>query len=188
MKSKYHSSHSLVITALFASLLCICAYITIPLPTGQHITLQNFMVLLTALLFPVGGSFFIVLVWLFLGIVGIPVFVGGNTGISYLWGPTGGYSVSFLIISVLLPLLRPKKYNRCIYSLLAVFAVLLTDVCGALQVMFLSGISLKTAVLLWFFPYLPADLIKAVIAAQVIPKFRQVLNASGSSFIHYKRL
>lgn len=175
MKQKHSSSHSLVITALFASLLCICAYITIPLPTGQHITLQNFMALLTAFLFPVGQAVSIILVWLLLGMAGVPVFVGGNAGISYIFSPLGGYMIAFLLIAVLCPLLRPKKYNRCIYSILAIMAALLIDICGALQVMLLNGISLKAAVLLWIFPYLPLDFVKAVIVAQIIPKFKKIL-------------
>lgn len=174
MHSKY-STHSLVVMALFASLLCVFAYITIPIPTGQHITLQNFILLLTAFLFPLSQSLLIVMVWLLLGIVGIPVFVGGNAGLSYLLSPVGGYTFAFLLIAGFLPLVRPKNYNRITYTILAVLAVLLIDMTGAAWVILSNNISIKNAILLWILPYLPLDLVKAVIVAWIVPKFRQII-------------
>lgn len=173
-----HSTHSLVIMALFATLLCISAYITIPIPTGQHITLQNFFVLLTTLLFPLNQTVLIVLTWLFLGIVGIPVFVGGTAGISYLASPLGGYTSAFMIIALIIPLFRPKTYHRISYTVLAIFASLLIEVCGAAWVILLNGISIKNAILLWILPYLPLDMLKAVIAAQLVPQFKRILTTN----------
>lgn len=51
------------------------AYISIPLPTGAHITFLNFIVLLIALVFPWQDSLVITLLWLVLGAIGIPVFI-----------------------------------------------------------------------------------------------------------------
>ena len=99
-------TRSLVTMALFTAVLCVSAYISIPLPTGSHITFLNFIVLLIAFLFPLRQSFFIVFTWLLLGAAGIPVFIGANAGISYLIGGWGGYSFGFLAAAVFVPLLR----------------------------------------------------------------------------------
>ena len=72
---------SLVILALFAALLCVSAYISIPLPNGSHITALNFVVTIIALVFPLQQSLLISLVWLLLGAVGVPVFIGGGAGV-----------------------------------------------------------------------------------------------------------
>ena len=90
-------TRTLVIMALFAAVLCVSAYISIPLPTGSHITFLNFIVLLIALIFPMQQASLITLVWLLLGAVGVPVFIGGNAGISYLLSGWGGYSFSFIV-------------------------------------------------------------------------------------------
>ena len=81
-KSKF-STYSIVMMALFAAILCVSAYISIPLPNGTHITLLNFVITLIALVFPLAESFFIGLIWMLLGLVGVPVFVGGQAGPGY---------------------------------------------------------------------------------------------------------
>ena len=90
-KSKF-STYSIVMMALFAAILCVSAYISIPLPNGTHITLLNFVITLIALVFPLAESFFIGLIWMLLGLVGVPVFVGGQAGPGYLFGTYGGFS------------------------------------------------------------------------------------------------
>lgn len=74
------TTQNLVLMALFAAVLCVSAYISIPLPNGSHITALNFVVTLIGLVFAVEQSFFISLVWLLLGAVGVPVFIGGQGG------------------------------------------------------------------------------------------------------------
>ena len=53
------TTQNLVLMALFAAVLCVSAYISIPLPNGSHITALNFVVTLIGLVFAVEQSFFI---------------------------------------------------------------------------------------------------------------------------------
>lgn len=172
---KHFTTRSLVIMALFAAVLSVSAYISIPLPTGSHITLLNFVVVLIALIFPLEQSFIITLVWLLLGAVGIPVFIGGNAGVSYLISGWGGYSFSFLIIAILLPLLCKKEYNRIYYTILSILAVVVIDIIGAAWLMIITNISIKQAFLTGFLTFIPLDLVKAIIAAQIVPQFRKIV-------------
>lgn len=162
--------------AMFAAVLCVSAYISLPLPNGSHITFLNFVTTLIALVFPVGQAFLIVLVWVLLGLIGVPVFIGGNAGIGYLFGPLGGYSASFLLIAVLVPLLCGKKYNRVRYTVISVFSVILVDLVGTIWMMILSHMSFQAAFIAGFLPFIVLDLIKAVVAAQIVPAFRRVVN------------
>ncbi len=52
---------------------------------------------------PTCGLFFIGLVWMLLGLVGVPVFVGGQAGPGYLFGTYGGFSFAFIFIAILIP-------------------------------------------------------------------------------------
>lgn len=176
MNSKI-ATRSLVVMALFAALLCVSAYLSIPMPAPiGHITLTNFVVLLIAFLFPMEQSVTILLIWLLLGSVGVPVFIGGNAGISYLVGSSwGGYSLSFLLIAALVPLLRGKTYQRIHYTVLAIFAVLLIDVIGAIWLMFFANLSIPQAVLFGILPYLPLDLVKAAVVPQLVPQLQRVV-------------
>ncbi|RKI40775.1 biotin transporter BioY [bacterium D16-51] len=161
--------------ALFTAVLCVSAYISIPLPTGSHITFLNFIVLLIAFLFPLKQSFLIVFTWLLLGAAGVPVFVGANAGISYLIGGWGGYSFGFLAAAVVIPLLRKKEFHRIPYTILSALAALLIDIIGAVWLMAVTGISARQAVIMGILPFLPLDLLKAVIVVQIVPQFRSIV-------------
>ncbi|WP_243108314.1 biotin transporter BioY [Butyrivibrio sp. X503] len=168
----------LVICALFAALLCISAYLSIPtmLPMAPKITMMNFVVFLIALLFPGYESFLIGIVWFLLGTVGLPVFIGGGAGVGYLVAPYGAYTWAFLIVFLVLPIIRGKKYNRIWYSVCGIIGVLIIDIVGMLWLMHSMSYDLKTGLLMGFVPFIPLDLLKAVVAAQVIPAFRKVLD------------
>lgn len=171
------TTQNLVIMAMFAAILCVSAYLSIPLPNGSHITMLNFVVTLIALVFPASQSFCIILVWLLLGSVGVPVFIGGNAGIGYIFGNFGGYALSFLVIAILVPLLAGKKYNRIRSTIVAIFSVILVDLLGMFQWMLLGHLSIKEAFVAGFLSFIVLDLVKAVIAAQIVPAFRLILRS-----------
>ena len=80
--------------ALFAVLLTVCAWISVPLPVP--FTLQTFAIF--AALGILGGrrGTWAVAVYLLLGAVGLPVFSGFKGGLGALLGTTGGYILGFL--------------------------------------------------------------------------------------------
>lgn len=171
------STQSLVTMAIFAAILSISAYISVPtpLPGSPHITLLNFVILLIGLLFPTAQSFLIILVWMLLGAVGIPVFIGGGAGFGYLLGPWGGYTLSYLGIAILMPLSRGKKYSRVRFTIVSIIAALLIDLVGMLWLMAMNHLNLQTGFLTGFLPFLPLDMVKAVVVAQIIPPFRRIM-------------
>ena len=171
------STARLVMCALFAALLCIAAYISVPLPLpgAPHITMINFVLFIIALLFAPADSFLIVMVWLILGTVGLPVFIGGKGGIGYLIQPWGAYTWAFPIVALVLPLIRGKKYNRIWYTVCGIIGVVIIDAVGMFYLMAMSHYDLATGFTIGFLPFLPLDLVKAVVAAQIIPAFKKVM-------------
>jgi biotin transport system substrate-specific component len=169
------STRSLVLMAMFAAVLCISAYISITLPNGSHITFLNFIITLIVLLFPSSQAFCIIGLWLLMGIIGLPVFAGGNAGIGYVLSPWGGYNIAFLIMAVLIPLTLGKKYSRIRYTIMSIFSVILVDIIGSLWLMAFSQVSISAAFAAGFLPFIVLDLVKAVVAAQVVPVFRKSL-------------
>ena len=171
------STKRLVMCALFAALLSVAAYISIPLPLpgAPHITMINFVLFIIALLFAPMDSFLIVMVWLILGIVGVPVFIGGKGGFGYLIQPWGAYTWAFPIVALVLPLIRGKKYNRIWYTVVALIGVVIIDAIGMFYLMAMSGYDLATGFTIGFLPFLPLDVLKAVVAAQIIPAFKKVM-------------
>lgn len=173
------STYSLVMMALFAAVLCVSAYISIsiPLPGSPHITLVNFVILLIALLFPLQQSVMIILVWMLLGLIGLPVFIGGAAGIGYLAGPWGGYTVSYIFVAFLLPLVRGKQYRRIRYTLTAIAGALFIDFFGMFWLMAYNHLTLGAAFATGFIAFLPLDIVKCIVAAQIVPAFKSVMKA-----------
>ena len=97
--------------ALFAVLLTVCAWISVPLPVP--FTLQTFAIF--AALGILGGrrGTWAVAVYLLLGAVGLPVFSGFRGGLGALLGTTGGYILGFLALALekIEKVLSPEEYR-----------------------------------------------------------------------------
>ncbi|MFG6395024.1 MAG: biotin transporter BioY [Lachnospiraceae bacterium] len=170
------STRCLVIMSMFAAVLCVSAYISIPLPNGTHITALTMIITIIVLTFPVRQSFSIILVWLLLGIAGVPVFVGGVAGIGYITGPYGGYSIGFLIISIFVPMLCTGRSNRLYLMAVAVLSAIFDDLTGTFWIMAVSKIPFKTAFVTGFVPFIALDIVKALLATQLVPQLRKTIN------------
>ena len=82
--------------ALFAALLAICAWISVPV-ADVAFTLQTLGVALALWLLGGKRGTLSVLVYLLLGVAGLPVFSGFQGGVGALLGATGGYLTGFLL-------------------------------------------------------------------------------------------
>nr|MBP8866449.1 biotin transporter BioY [Acetobacterium sp.] len=85
----------LVLCGLFSALIVVGAMIKVPLP-GIPFTLQTLFVILAGLLLGSRGGLIAVLVYIFLGLAGLPVFSGGG-GLMYVLKPSFGYIVGFAL-------------------------------------------------------------------------------------------
>lgn len=94
------SARDLVCIAIFAALLAICSWISID--TVVPFTLQTFGVFLTCGLLGGRRGTLSILLYLLMAAVGIPVLAGFTGGLGILLGSTGGYTVGFLLIALLL--------------------------------------------------------------------------------------
>ncbi|MBR4206448.1 MAG: biotin transporter BioY [Clostridia bacterium] len=98
-KMKTAKINQLVYAALMATLISVCAWITVPIGPVPF-TLQTFGVFCA--LCTLGGAWgtVSVLVYLGLGLIGLPVFSGFTGGVGKLAGPTGGYLIGFIFAAL----------------------------------------------------------------------------------------
>jgi biotin transport system substrate-specific component len=158
---------TLVKVALLAALTAIGAWIVIPLPfTEVPVTLQVFFVLLAgALLGPLFGALSQI-IYLLLGILGLPVFAGGASGIGVIAGPTGGYLIGFILAAFFIGLLIQFLGRKFYWYLLAMLlGILIIYILGVLQLACINQLSLVKAILIGAAPFIAVDIIKAVLAA-----------------------
>ena len=89
----------ITLIALFAALMAICSWISIPLTVP--FTLQTFAVFVTLEIIGGKRGTLSILVFLLLGAIGVPVFAGFKSGVAVLLGTTGGYLIGFLCTALI---------------------------------------------------------------------------------------
>ena len=101
---------SYVYISLMAALICVCSWITIP--SMVPFTMQTFAVFCALLLLGGKKGTAAIGLYLFMGLIGLPVFSGFRGGIAHLIGPTGGYIIGFLFSGIIYTLLEPLLSGR----------------------------------------------------------------------------
>jgi biotin transport system substrate-specific component len=158
----------ILLGALFVAAL---AQVKIPLPfTPVPLTGQTLAVLLVGATLGSRRATASMLLYIFLGMLGLPVFAGGASGIAYLSGATLGYLVGFVIAAYAIGLLAERGLERTIRTSILPFLVgtIIIYVCGVAWLAVLLG-SFVSAVSAGIVPFLIGDAIKLVAAALVLP-------------------
>ena len=175
MKHPSLSARDMAYISLSAGLLSISAWIHIPM-ADISFTLQTFAVVF--LLDLLGGKRGTLgyLVYLGLGLVGLPVFSGFRGGISALTGVTGGYIWGMLLLCLIWWISPQGKTARfpsavaglsaCYFAGTAWFWLIYTD--G-------SAASLGTVILKCVVPYLVPDALKVLLALRLSDRLRGIV-------------
>ena len=176
-----HNIRSLALCGLFAALLTAGAFIKISLPLQpfpMHFTLQLLFALLAGfLLGPKLGSGS-VLIYLLLGLLGMPVFAAGG-GPAYLLRPTFGFLIGFALTAFLTGMLA-KKQRFLSFLIAALLGMLAYYLCGMLYFYVISNYVIHMPVtwgLVWINCFLVTvipDTVLCVIAALLALRLRPV--------------
>lgn len=161
--------------ALFAALTAIGAFIKIPLPYVP-ITLQTIFVLLAGIILGKKLATFSQIVYIALGLIGIPIFTEGG-GLGYILKPSFGYLLSFIaaayVVGSIIENREKNHFNIFITSIIGVFITYLIGVpylyliltkVSNINITFISTI--KTGMI----AFLPGDMLKVVIVTIIAPK------------------
>ena len=161
----------LVFAALFAALTAAVSPLKIPLGfTPVPITLQTLVVLMSgAMLGPTYGALAMIL-YVVVGILGLPVFAGGGSGIGAILGPTGGYLISYFIaafaIGKTLQLRKQPKYIDYVFAMV-VGTVIIYLLGAGWALVVVPGLTLLAVLTGWVLPFIIGDTIKLLIAAYI---------------------
>lgn len=156
--------------------IAICAHLSVPLWfTPVPITLQPFAVLLLGLLLSPGLAATTMVVYLVEGMCGLPVFtpVGAATFL-HLFGPTGGYLLSYPAAAALTSVLRRRLSSGFTGSLVAAgIGSALILLSGGAWLAVLTHQSAATILTLAVLPFLPGDTLKLIAAAGIASGWRR---------------
>ena len=167
-------------SALLLALIIIGGKLQIPLPYFDYYTLQFSFVLLAAVVLPLRYVLLTIGGYVFLGLLGLPVFAAGG-GISYVLRPSFGYLIGFVVTGAVLACLAGKKTPQTVskYYILNFIGLLIT---------YAFGLGYKSLILTYYMnevvPFwviftgamafdIPADLIMifflAILEVKVVP-------------------
>ena len=146
--------------ALLTALICVSAYIVIPLPfTPASLTAQTLVVNLIALLLTPRQAAFTMVVYILLGLTGLPVFSGAMGGPGKLFGPTGGYIMSWL---------KGKHYSFKRYCLVTILVGMpVIYLVGSAYMKFITGMDWAATFTAAVIPFIPLDIFKCFAAALI---------------------
>jgi len=170
------SSGLRVAAVLFVTVLTVvAAQVSIPLPfTPVPFTLQPMVVLLGGAALGARLGMSAQVLYLALGIAGLPVFAASPIlpqGFARLLGPTGGYLLSYPIAAFVSGYLAQRGFDRrYLTSVVAMFAGLaIVFTCGVTWLAFGAHVGLAGAIRTGLVPFIPADIIKVLLAATLLP-------------------
>ena len=160
------SPRALARSGLFAALIVLCTYISLPLPTGVPLTLQTFALALAGfLLGPVYGVLS-VLAFLLLGAAGLPVFSGFTGGLGRFFGPTGGFLWGFLLLGAGCGLGKGRPFPAALG--LGLGGLVLCHLSGAAWYAHAAALGFLPAALAVSLPFLPKDAASLALALGLV--------------------
>lgn len=157
-------TRNMTVCAIMAALMCILGPMSVPIGPIP-ISLTNLVIYLTVYLLGTKKACISYLVYMLLGAVGLPVFSGFAGGIGKLAGPTGGYLVGFIFMTVICGVIMERFQRKAIPTWLGmVLGTLVAYLFGTVWFVVQTQSAVMYALTACVFPFIPFDLIKITIA------------------------
>ena len=180
-KSNLKSSvNDIVMVSLFTALIAICSQIIIPSPTIPF-TLQTLAIFIAGGVLGCKKGTLSIVIYIILGIIGIPVFAQFGSGLGAILGMTGGYIIGFVFTAFITGLMC-EKLGRKFWVLILSMALGLL-VCYAFGTAWfiviysqkIQSIGLWSALSMCVFPFLIFDAAKIACAAIIVNRLDKII-------------
>lgn len=172
---KSMSVQTLTKIGLLTAVTCIVGPLSIPIGPVP-ISLTNFAIYLAVLLLGWKQGTVSYLVYLFLGLVGIPVFSGFSGGAGKLLGPTGGYLIGFILMAAVGGWFIERFPGKKILYITGLAAgTLIAYLTGTAWLAVSARLSFSAALAAGVLPFIAGDILKILLAVWIGPKIRERL-------------
>ncbi|HHT57090.1 biotin transporter BioY [Herbinix luporum] len=184
--SKGLSTKSLIITAMFTSIICVLSQIIIPIQPIPF-SLSLLAIFLTGALLEPRYAFLSTLAYLLLGAFGLPVFAGFKGGINILTGMTGGFLMAYplmafitsLFYQISLKLKSTSSWNKLNHKTLPalgmVISLFICYLIGSLWFSYVADTTISYALTVCVIPFIAFDLLKIIMALSAAMAIKRVL-------------
>lgn len=164
-----------ILCALFAALTGVFSQISIPIPiTPVPINLATLSVCIVGGLLGAKRGAISQLVYVIIGLIGIPVFANFGGGVGRIVGPTGGYIVGYVVAATIIGIIIDKfgdKLQICIIAMS--IGILGCYIVGTAWFMFVTKNTLAASLYLCVVPFLIGDVLKVIMASILVKKLKK---------------
>lgn len=164
---------------LFTALMAICSWISVP--TTIPVTMQTFGIFVAVGALGTRRGTLSVIMYIILGVIGVPVFAGFSSGIGVLIGNTGGYIIGFVLSAIVTGLIIQYGGNKLSIMLLAmILGLVVCYIFGTAWFIYFytktfGTIGVMTALTWCVFPFIIPDVIKIVLALVVVKRVTKIV-------------
>ena len=174
------SALEIAVCGMFAALMCICGPLSVPIGPIP-VSLTNLVIYLVIMVLSARLSLVSYLVYLLLGIAGLPVFSGFAGGPAKLIGPTGGYLIGFIFTIIIAGSIYELSGRQPVITGLGMFLGLIVAYAfGTVWFVYQTGMEIAPALAVCVWPFIPFDIIKIVVAVIFGRILRRAIYRSGT--------
>ena len=172
---KITSTRQLTLIGVMSAVICVLGPLSLPIGLVP-ISLTNLAIYFTIYVLGRKRGTISYVVYLLIGLIGIPVFSGFSGGFPKLAGPTGGYLIGFIFMAFISGIFIDKFSNKiyvCFFGM--VIGTIVTYLFGTAWLAYVAHMAFNKALAIGVFPFIIGDLIKIIIAALIGPQIRKRL-------------
>ncbi len=174
MKGKNTKINAMARMSLMAAMLCVIGPVTIPVgmvPVSMFPLALYFLVYVLGMWKALGSC----LVYICIGLLGIPVFSGYSGGPGVLLGPTGGYLSGYLFLTFCSGFFIEHFQKKWLHFLGMMLGISGCYLIGTLWLSFSADMTFYHALMTGVAPFVFFDVIKIAAATVLGPPFRRHL-------------
>lgn len=170
---KRKSSVKIVLCGIFAAFTAICAMISIPFGPVP-INLAHIAIFVSAwILGPVWAATSQI-IYIVLGMIGLPVFSNFSAGVGHILGPTGGYILAYPLVAYIAGVVFNIKKIKGIKNIILGVAIgwIIEYLVGTLYYSQITGVSMWAAASVCVLPFLLGDICKSIAVFFICKKIK----------------
>lgn len=161
----------LVVNAMFIALLVVSSYIAIPI-NNISFTFQLLVVFLIVLLLDIKNSFIVLVIYLLMGLIGLPVYSGFTSGLT----PSFGFIIGFTTVPIIhyfLNRIIKIKNTSLKYFIISIINLIIINIIGTIYFIIYMQVDIITALSITVFPFVLIDILKIIISIIVSKRIKE---------------
>lgn len=167
----------MTLTGLMAAIICILGPLALSIPISPvKISLCTMAIYFVVSVLGMKLGTLSVIIYILLGLAGVPVLSGFTAGASTLFGPTGGYMIGYIFMALICGFFVDRWCNKIIVCFLGmILGTAVLYLFGTIWLAYQMSLTFPQALTMGVIPFIAGDLVKLVIALLVGLQIRKRL-------------